>query len=407
MNPHCAPGQQATRPGGALADLAWSLAALVLMNGTVQIVLYPRLSRLLGTEEYGNMLFVVGIATIFGAGIGCAVSNARLLRQRQEYAGNLDYLLCLLGCTLPACLAAGAVAWQVLPPVQAVLAAVLTLAIALRYYSDVEYRLSLNYRTYFVYYLLLSAGYLAGLLLWKLVPSWPVVLLLGEGACVLFCMAGGKIYHPLTGHRRTAELLRGTAQLMLSYLLYNAVVQLDRVFLRMVMDSRAVTLFYVASLLGKAIALLVGPLNTVLVSRLTRREQRLDFRRTLLLTGAVVVCAGVFYLAVSLAAPVVVRWLYPELYDLVLPYTALANLGQILCFAGSLELTLLLTLAPARWQLLIQGGYALLFAAGGLYGVQTAGLAGFVWATAAAGAVRFAAAVGLLLYYAGRNRQSA
>ena len=401
--------RQKTLPGAgkALTDLVWSIAALVLMNGTIQILVYPRLNRALGTEAYGDMLFLVGLATIFGAGIGCAMNNGRLLRQRHESAGNLDYLLSLLSYALPACLAVGAVAWRVLTPAQAVLAAVLTLAITLRYYSDVEYRLSLNYKRYFVYYALLSAGYLAGVLLWETVPSWLFVLLLGECACVCFCMVTGGIYHPMTGSRRFADIERCTAQLMLSYLLYNAVVQMDRVLLRVAMDSSAVTVFYVASILGKVIALLVGPLNAVLVSYLTRWERRLDSRLTLLFTGGIVLCTGLFYLAISLVTPFVVRWLYPDLCTQVLQYAPIANLGQILCFAGSLELTLLLTLAPARWQLAVQGGYALVFMAGGLAGVQAAGLSGFVWATAAAGALRFAVAFALLLYYARREKTTA
>lgn len=389
----------------ALTDLIWSIAALVLMNGTIQILIYPRLNRVLGTEAYGDMLFVVGVATIFGAGIGCAMNNGRLLRQLHETAGNLDYLLSLLSYTLPACLIVGAVAWQYLPPAQAVLAAVLALFITLRYYSDVEYRLSLNYKRYFIYYALLSAGYLAGILLWDVIPSWLFVLLVGECACVFFCMVSGKIYHPMHGGDHFAEIERHTAQLVLSYLLYNAVVQLDRVLLRTVMDSSAVTIFYVASILGKIIALLVGPLNAILVSYLTRWGRRLDARLTVLFTGGIAACAALFYLAVCIVSPFVIRWLYPDICAEVMQYAAVANLGQILCFAGSLELTLLLTLAPSRWQLIIQGGYAVLFVVGGLAGVQLAGLTGFVYATAAVGAVRFLFAFVLLLVYARKGTE--
>lgn len=397
--------QQMPQAKKAVSDLVWSIAALVLMNGTIQIVIYPQLNRSLGTEAYGNMLFLVGLATIFGAGIGSAMNNGRLLRQLHEDAGNLDYLLSLLSYALPACLLVGIVAWQYLPPMQAILAAVLALFITLRYYSDVEYRLSLNYKRYFLYYALLSAGYVAGVLLWRAVPSWVFVLLLGECACVCFCMASGKIYHPMAGGSHFADIERHTAQLMLSYLLFNAVVQMDRILLRMVMDSNAVTIFYVASLLGKIIALLVGPLNAVLVSYLTRWGKKLDARLTVLMSGGVAVCAALFYLAVCIASPFVIHWLYPDIYAEVMQYAPLANLGQVLCFAGSLELGLLLTMAPSRWQLVTQGSYAILFVAGGLIGVQLAGLTGFVYATAIAGAIRFLLAFLLLLYYSSRARK--
>lgn len=387
------------RAGKAVTDLIWSIGALALMNGTIQILIYPALNRRMGTDEYGDMLFLLGVATIFGAGIGSALNNGRLLRQLHEKAGNLDYLLSLLSYSIPAALIVGTVAWKYLAPVQSVFLALLTIFISLRYYSDVEYRLGLNYRGYFFYYMILSAGYLAGVMLWDFVPSWIFVMILGEGACLAFCIYGGHIYHPLRGNHRFKEIECCTIQLVGSYLLYNAVVQLDRVLLKMALDSSAVTIFYVASILGKVIALLVGPLNAILVSYLTRWGKKIPTKMVMVFTGGIVLCTGLVYLAVSIVTPFVVQWLYPDIYLQVMQYAGGANLGQILCFAGSLELTLLLTMAPARWQLIIQGGYAALFAAGGLLGVKVAGLSGFVWATVIAGAVRFIAAFVMIIFY--------
>ena len=399
--------KQLVKPKKVVSDLVWSIAALAFMNGMIQIVIYPQLNRLLGTEGYGDMLYLMSIATLFGAGIGCAVNNARMLHQLENTAGNVDYLLSLLSYFAAACVVSYFFVRKYLSLWQLPVFALLMLMITLRYYSDVEYRLRLNYKRYFVYYAILSVGYLVGLLLGKAGAGWMPVFLLGEIACVLFCAWTGKIYRPFTYGHQFMLVERQTAHLMLSYLLYNAVIQMDRVMLRTVMDSSAVTVYYVASLLGKIIALLVGPLNSIIISYLTRMRTKITTRTAMLLTGGTMLCGAAFYLVLLVASPIVIKWLYPDIYAEVMQITAMANLGQIACFIGSLELTILLTVAPGYWQLVIQGAYAAMFVAGGLIGVYLNGLQGFVYGTLAASICRLALSFFLLLHYTARGAKAA
>ena len=399
--------KQLVKPKKVASDLIWSIAALAFMNGMIQIVIYPQLNRMLGTDGYGDMLYLMSVATIFGAGIGCAVNNARMLHQLENTAGNADYLFSILSYFAIACVVSYFFVRKYLAIWQLPLFALLMLLIILRYYSDVEYRLRLNYKRYFVYYAILSLGYLVGLLLGKAFGSWMAVFLLGEFLCVLFCTLTGKIYRPFAYNHKFLQVEYQTAHLMLSYLLYNAVIQLDRVMLRTVMDSSAVTVYYVASLLGKIIALLVGPLNSIIISYLTRMRTKITTRTAMLLTGGTVLCGAVFYLVLLVASPIVIKWLYPDIYAEVMQITAMANLGQIACFIGSLELTILLTVAPGYWQLAIQGGYAAMFVAGGLIGIQLNGLQGFVYGTLAASILRLAFSFCLLLYYTAQGQKNA
>ena len=45
-----------------------------------------------------------------------------------------------------------------------------------RYYGDVEYRLNLNYQRYFIYYLLIGVGYLAGFVIYRITDQWLFVM---------------------------------------------------------------------------------------------------------------------------------------------------------------------------------------------------------------------------------------
>ena len=383
-----------------LGDLVWSLAAMLLLNGMIQIVIYPFLQRRLGVAGYGDMLYQVSMATILGAGMGLAVNNYRLLHQADKGLQNGDYLL-----SLALLLGAGCVPLALLlgvGPVQTAACLLLALCIGLRYYSDVAYRLTLDYKAYFLYYLILSVGYLAGLALWPLLKSWISVLLLGEAACVAFCMLRGGIYKPLNRSAQPWITVRSILPLASSYLLYNAVVQMDRVLLRHLLGSEAVGVYYVASLLGKIIALLVGPINSVLLSYLSKMKQGLSEKTALKLLAGILAVSVLFFGMIAVAAPFVTRMLYPDIDCASLLLRA--NLGQILCFTGSLLLTILLTLAPSRWQLISQGLYAVLFIAMGIWGANANGLDGFVNGTLWANILRCAAAALLLVIFARKGK---
>ena len=388
--------------GKVAGDLIWSLAAMLMLNGAIQILIYPYLQRRIGVAAYGDMLYQIAVITILGAGLGLAVNNFRLLHQKDEGLKNGDYLYSLLilvaaGCVPVALLMRGSFTAPGL-----LLYLLLAVCIALRYYSDVAYRITLDYRSYFVYYCILTLGYALGLLLWPVLRSWVFVLLLGEAGCVLFCALRGGIYRPLEKRTALWSTQRQILPLAASYLLYNAVIQMDRVLLRHLLGSEAVSVYYVASLLGKIIALLVGPLNSVLLSYLSKMKQGLTQKAVWKLLAAVAAVSALFYGAICIAAPLACRLLYPDIDCAAL--LARANLGQVLCFSGSILLTVLLTLAPSYWQLLSQGLYAALFVALGWWGAAANGLEGFVNGTLAANLARCVMVVAALLLASGMRR---
>ena len=389
------------------SDLLWSFGAVMLLNGIIQIVIYPLLQRRLGTDGYGEMLYHLSLITILGSGVGMAANNYRLLTQNDENLANGDYLLCLLSMLLVGCVPIFCLTVHSFRPPTLALYLLLGVLIGLRYYSDVAYRLTLNYRMYFLYYAVLSAGYLIGMALWPLLHSWVIVLLIGEAACVLLCVFRGGVYAPLQKKKPFWDTEKQILILSASYLLYNGVIQMDRVLLRNLLGSEAVSLYYVASLLGKILALVVGPLNAVMLSHLSKAKDKLSKKAVLLILTAIVGVSGFFFLIISLTAPWITGMLYPDIDCGNMLF--LANLGQVLCFAGSLILTVLLTMAPSYWQFLNQGIYVLVFVLAGYWGAAHNGLNGFITGILYANILRFVIAAAALLFavrqHAGRRTE--
>ena len=63
-----------------------------------------------------------------------------------------------------------------------------------RYYGDVEYRLNLNYQRYFIYYLLIGLGYLAGFGVYYVTGQWVWIYLIGEGGSPCLCGTDRKYF---------------------------------------------------------------------------------------------------------------------------------------------------------------------------------------------------------------------
>ena len=108
---------------------------------------------------------------------------------------------------------------------------VLIFVTTVRYYADVEYRLSLNYRGFFFYYLFIAVGYAIGMALYGISHSWVSIFILGEMLGLLFVTITGSIFKkPFV---KKSQFFREDAKTCVSlssaYLLSDFVTYTDRV----------------------------------------------------------------------------------------------------------------------------------------------------------------------------------
>jgi len=372
-----------------LSDVVWSVFSLALMHGTLQLLVYPKLNATMGAERFGGALYVLAVLGIFSQSIGLSANNTRLVLQKERLQENGDYMLAIVMQLAPCgILFVWLIKREGYSGGETVMAILLLLFTTLRFYGDVEYRLTLRYRDYFFYYAAISAGYVLGVAFYPLLGSWLGCFLLGELFCALLIALRGKVYYPLTASGSIRRVLRSMLPLTAAYLLDSTVLYMDRILLQNLVGSEETTVFYFASLFGKTAALLTGPLSGVIIGYLTKNDAHIS-RKQYLLAGAASLAAGiVLYGAMMIAAPVYARLFYPDIANEVLKYAWAANLSQIICFAAAPLLTIMLTVSSMKWQLIIQCVYAAEFIVFGILGAETGGLWGFIWAGMAANIVR-------------------
>lgn len=372
------------------SDSIWSIAGLVLMNVVAQFVIYPIWNRQLGNESYGHILYLISAMNILAIsmGISCNYARMRSSADGETYNRNYNRILSVTSLiSVPFMLIANAFSGATDSSVlETVLMILLTIATMWRFYADVEYRLSLNYKGYFVYYLVISCGYGIGVGLFLLTNLWPLALLPGEIAGLLLVYWKGSIFQKDPDgeiSENTKTVLKIVLTLFSTSLISNLVSNGDRFLLNFIQSGTAVTIYYQASLLGKTMTLVTTPLNSVIIGYLARTDQKLDKRMMNILTLSSMGATVLVTVACTVASHIVIHLLYPQNYDLVKGYFLIANLGQVAGFVSSIVTTFLLRYCKVQYQLYVNIVYIILFAAICFPGAMLWGMEGFCIAATA------------------------
>lgn len=371
------------------------MAALVIYNCVIQFFVYPSFSRALGSEGFGNLLTLLAVMSIYAISAGSGTNLSRLAVSTRFKASNGDFNLFLLICgVLSVVLSAFLVpVFDGRGSLSAALFSLVCVIVMLRYYSDSEFKLALNYRRFFIYYLILSAATAVGVLIFRLTDRWETVFIFGELPAVLYVVFRGAIYkRPVfTPSENRRPVFRSCTQLVLSQSFSSFILNSDRLLISAILGGSDVTVFYISSLLGKAMALLTGPFEGVVIGYLAKYDKPITKRFFALCAAASLAAGAVVFIVFIPLAPFIIGLLYPDVVGEARRYFLAANGGQIVFFISNLLLVVILRFVSERYQLLVNGLYIVLYLAVCIPVLLKRGLGTFIAAVLVVNLVRFAA----------------
>ena len=391
-----------------LGDVCLNIGATALFNMVLQFALYPYFLRCLGEETYGVALSLLSLVAIIAAPFGYAANYSRLVNVKALRPANGDYLLPLFLSGILSAFIGIFYLWylELLTPVTIGLYAALMFFTVFRCYSDVEFKLNVNFLRYFFFYLAISVGYLAGLLVYRWTGQWLTAILTGEILGILYSAFASKIYRrPLRPSQNFGLVCKSIGLLFLSNLLENLTLNADRLLLLAMEGGTAVTIYYTASLFGKVVALLTVPVNSLVISYLIRYDKGLSKKLWTIFVacgiGGGLVCTG----GCILFSHIFIPFLYEELYETVKPFLVPAILSQIFYFVSGILLVVLLRFRGEKKQFFLNLIYAVSFFALVIAGTYFYGLKGFVWFSLIANAFRFIIVV-IWGFFSSRDKKS-
>jgi O-antigen/teichoic acid export membrane protein len=394
-----------------LGDSLWSIMGLVLMNAVMQIAAYPMLAKIFGESGYGDIQYLMAYVNIITVSVGCAANLARMTAPAAErLLSNGDYNLFLLGVALlgvPFTLLVSRFGGVEMDASTTVCYYLLFVGMAFRYYADVSYKLTLRYRRYFVYYLLIGIGYGVGaLLVWK-TEIWPLALLPGELLGVLYAYVGDGTLRRggLRPSKRFGWVAKCILILFLSEGISNLIFNVDRLILKLLIGSSAVTVYYLATLVGKTASLVSTPLNGVLIGYLARYDGRLSKRIMKWVMLGSLVCFVLFTAVCTLGGYVALWLLYPAELATAKEFLLLGSLAQVIFFTTSFVTVILIRFASKAYQVIINGVFGVCFFGIGIPATILGRLWGFAVAMVVVNGIRWLTAIVLGWYKAIREER--
>ncbi len=373
-------------------DFILSVSAVVIFNGVIQFLLNPYLTEKLGAEKFGTVIYLISIISVVGA-FGTAANYSRMVVSAKRECSNGDYnryFLVVAGVVL-AVSAVGLVALKSFEPVYFIGYAALMFMTILRYYGDVEYRLSCNFKGYFVFYLLIAVGYIVGILLFGFTGSWVVTMLIGETLAILFVALSGKIFKPpfLKKSANYKQNSKSVWTLVPANLVQTVILNADRILVMFFVGSYDVTVFYVATLVGKIVALVTVPLEGLVISYLNKYEDKISYKLFLGFVGGAAALAALMICASTVASHILIPFMYPdEVYQAASPYFIVANAGQVLFFISTVLIAFVLKISGENSQLMMNLIYLAAFAAVVIPCIAIWGLWGLAWSVAGVNLMR-------------------
>ena len=366
-----------------LEDLIFSAGGLIAMNACISFLVYPVIRRTLGDTVQGQALFFVSLANLVAGSFGSAANYGRMKiyavhRESENGDSNWFLLFTALASLVFAILAVTLKKASGGAGIFAV--TVLCFATSVRMYADVEYRLSLDFKKFSLYYVLVALGYAAGVLLFLVTRKWILIFLFGEAAGILTAILRRNLFtRPL--FKRSAlfkENFTTDLKLSASFFLSDLVGASDRfLFPLLITGGDSLTaVYYSASVIGKMMSLLSTPLNGVLNGYISRKEGGITRKTFIRLIGLMV---GIFMVvtALSVAGSVIfVRLFYPEDLEKVRALFLMANAGQVIFFICNTLMVIVLRYTEDRNQVIVNVIYIVLFFAVAVPMVKSSGLWG-------------------------------
>lgn len=386
-------------------DMILNLVATGIPVAVLQLIIYPILSRTLSVEDYAMMLALYSLWMLVSNTLGNCILNVRLIKnnlyeKRQVQGDFLNILARYAFVNLLIISIVSIIYLKTFDAFSLVMSILISLAIFLKAYLDVGFRIQINYKFIALAGLIIGLGYVAGYFLSFTSGRFEYVFLCAYLPACLFVALKTKLLHE---KRAKTEMYRETLKdcntLTLSCVISNLMVYADKLVLLPLLGAHSLAIYYNSTLLIKIVGLLTGPVSSVILTYVSKWEKDKDnvFVKMLYL-GMAVLFVG--YILIMLVARPVFGILYPMWVDEIIKYIPITTINMCLITLVAMLNPFVLKFRNINWQVRIGLISSVVYFVSALVLQHYFGLMGFCFGTVIGSAAR----VGLLVYAYYSNR---
>lgn len=322
-----------TKQKKVIGDLLLNMVAYgvpVLVN---QILVLPLINHFTDENTYGYILTIVSLFSLIPHTLGASLTTSRLVAAKhygdESSAGDFSILFTiseLVGVV------AFVIGWLIYTEDRSflrlallVIACILWLA---REYAIVIYRLRINYKRICINSLIFSGGYLVGVLLFGLGwlgTYWEIIYIIGQASSLIYTVVSSGMLKE--ARVRTKQLWNTSVsyvKLLGAATISSVGDNLDKMLIFSMLGAASVSVFHAASVFTKIVSLVVTPINSVVLSYLSKKKT-ISLKIMALVVGIAAAVGLVGYGICLLIARPVIGLLYREYLNEAMKYVFLTS----------------------------------------------------------------------------------
>lgn len=336
-------------------DFVLNFIAVALPIGVLQLIILPMVNAVIGNDSYGLVVSLIAVLNAAPVAMGNSLCNARQLLEgsylKRKVAGDFNLLLVLI-CTAGfivsfSCASMCGYGWF-----DAGLLGICGIVMAVYNYQIVAYRLDLNYGGMLVANALVAAVMLGGMALFFVAGCWQLIFIAGYAAGSVYVACRTNVMRGGIGRSSLwSKTCKVEGALLFSLVLAGLVNYGDRLILLPLQGSVAVSIYYIASLVGKLLVMVISPMSTVILSYVVRTDA-VDKKSTFKLLGISSVIGLAFWGLTLVLAPPILGILYPNEVSQALVYVPLVTVISVIQAQCSLLNPTIMRFYSAKWQVL-------------------------------------------------------
>ena len=374
----------------------------------LQFVVYPILAGSMTQEQYGMMISCYSLMYLIGGTLGTELNRVRLVGDAKYVKEGLkgDFNIVLIGNIILgfiSCIVFGNIFIDGMNVTDIALLSITCVFIILNSYLDVGFRLILNYKHIAVVQLINVIGYILGVFLFKISNMWIFVYLSGLILGFVYLISfTSLIKEPLRKTQFFKKTLFDDINLAFSGFLNRVLLYGDKILLLPLGGSEMVSIYYIATLIGKTVLMSIEPINTVMLSYLVKMKtiSMKNFQVVIILLSTI--CAIGYAVCMVISKPLL-NFLYPMWAEETTGLIWMVTLAMCISAMGNVINSFVLKECTMQWQTIINSIIIIVFIVLAVLLINIKGLFGYCIAVTVAYTVRLAIIIGVY-YYQGKKR---
>jgi O-antigen/teichoic acid export membrane protein len=324
----------------------------------LQFILLPIVAQKYDEFSYGLMLTLISLVTLSVQSLSISLTNSRLLLNQKYSDENLsgDFNIILLAYTIIniIVLSVGTVLYEgKINIVNIILILFISVIQLFRRYLLVSFRIDINYKGILLSNSILVIGYIIGMLVFVFSKTWQFIYIFGELFSLVYVVKKTNLHkEPI----RITKLFKGTIKhsvvILGASFLGTANSHIDRLLLYPMLGAKMVTIYYVSTLFGKTISMLVGPINNVILTYLSKmRKFEIDSFKILLTVASTF--GLISYFVIVIISESVLQIIYPDYVDAAMKLIYITTLTAIVMMLCTVINPVVMKFCNITWQVWI------------------------------------------------------